>query len=176
MNIFDKNYLDRLSVISFDDNNKKALFDDDKNRYVNFDKKVLKEIYKITQKGYCDTLSAVDTIIQDNDTLYLIEFKNQTKENIKKYEIYSKAMESLAILQKYFFCDKKYKFVLIVLFNGYKDNKKNKRLGTSYSLQNIPKYFQLSRYHKIIFDEIYTLDKNIFLQFKTHFNFAKEWK
>jgi hypothetical protein len=173
INIFDSVNYDRLEIVSLDDCNCEALFTDDKNKYINFDKKVLKKIYQISENGYCDSLSAVDTIIEDDGKLYLIEFKNQKRENIKKYEIYSKAMESLAILQKYLNI-KTYKLIFIVIYNGF--DKGYKKIGRSLCLKDIPIEFELCRYNKIIFDEIYTLDKQSFLRFKTHFNFAKEWK
>jgi len=176
IDIFNNSNFDTLEKISLDDSKGDSLFLDKKNgSYINFDEKVLENIYKALKDGFCDTLCAVDTIIKKSDTIYLIEFKNQKRNSIKKYEIYSKAMESLAVLRKCIKNLDKYRVVLIVLYKDFEEEG-YKKIGKTVSLKNAPKDFKLCRYEKVIFDEIYTLDKSTFLKFKNYFAFATNWE
>lgn len=176
IDIFNSSNFDTLENISLDDSKKDSLFLDKKNgSYINFDKKVLKNIYRTLKDGFCDTLCAVDTIIKESDTIYLIEFKNQKRESIKKHEIYSKAMESLAVLRKCIKNLDKYKVVLIVLYKDFEE-KRYKKIGKTVSLKDAPKDFRLCRYERVVFDEVYTLDKSTFLKFKNYFTFAVNWE
>jgi len=177
IDIFESRFLDDLDIISFDDDNKVPLFiDRTKNKYIDFDKKVVRYIYTIIKNGYKDFISCVDTVIQKDNKLFLIEFKNSPRCNIKKYSLWAKAVESLAILQRYSnIINLKLAFVVV-----YNENKKQsyKRVGkATQNIDNFPIDFGLQKYKSIIFDEVYTMNKNDFLSFKdSKFSFAKAWE
>ncbi len=70
---------DTLTIISYDEDNRIAMFESEE-KYINFDKKYLKKIYKTIKKGYCDTVCGVDALIEHDDTLFFIEFQNQKQQ------------------------------------------------------------------------------------------------
>ena len=177
IDIFEDKFLNPLSDVSFDDNNNIPLFIDlSENRYIDFDKKVVRYIYTIIKNEYKDFISCVDTIIKQDNKIFLIEFKNSPRDNIKKYSIWAKAIESLAILQKYSSIEN-LELVFMVVYNENK-SKSYKKVGKAIkNLNNFPLDFGLQKYKSIVFDEIYTMDKNDFLSFKnSKFSFAKNWE
>ena len=139
------------------------------NKYINLDKKVIKQVYNVISKDYCDTISLVDTFFIENNTLYMIEFKNSPFENINKLKILKKAVESFSFIKKYL--KKEYKkIIFIVVFDRYK--REYKKVGGRINCKSSPIHFNLCRYNKVFFDEIYTLDR---IYFKKCFNFTKDW-
>ena len=176
INIFDEKFLNPLSKVSLDDNDTSLFIDLIDDKYIDFDKKVVRYIYSIIKKGYKDFISCVDTVIKVDDKLFLIEFKNSPRSNIKKYSILAKAIESLTIIQRYY-DTKNIELNFITIYNDNK-NQSYKKVGRAMkNIDNFPLEFGLAKYKNIVFDNIYTMDKKDFLYFKeSEFIFAKNWE
>jgi hypothetical protein len=75
-----KGYFDTLSDISVDDSDDKnpiSFFQSSK-KYINFDGKVVKNLFKEKELKGCDLLACKD------NTIYLVEFKNSTRRQLNK--------------------------------------------------------------------------------------------
>jgi len=94
-----KGYFDTLSDISIDDsdNNKPIRFFQSDKKYINFDGKVVKNLFKEKELKACDLLAC------KGNTIYLMEFKNSTKKQLNKNQkpaLKQKASESWMIIIK----------------------------------------------------------------------------
>jgi hypothetical protein len=171
-----KGYFDTLSHISLDDSdeNKPIRFFHSHKRYINFDGKVVKTLFKEKELKGCDLLACKD------NTLYLMEFKNSTRRQLNKNQkqaLKQKASESWMIIIKLLFDYKisldeffnKYQLILIVIYRT-SDNSKGKIHEHLEKKGNI--HFGLERYQDF-YDEIITVDKETYL--KKH-NYFEKWQ
>jgi hypothetical protein len=171
-----KGYFDTLSHISIDDSdgNKSISFFQSHKKYINFDGKVIKNIFKEKELKGCDLLAC------KNNTLYLIEFKNSTRRQLNKNQksaLKQKASESWMIIIKLlrdydisldeFF--QKYQIVLIVIYRT-SDNSKGKIHEHLEKKGDI--HFGLERYQDF-YDEIITVDKETYLK---KYHYFEEWQ
>jgi hypothetical protein len=127
-----KGYFETLSDISIDDSDDKnpISFFDSRKKYINFDGKVVKNLFKEKELKGCDLLAC------KANTIYLMEFKNSTRKQLNKNQkpaLKQKASESWMILIKLLLDYKisldeffqKYQIVLIVIYRT-SDNSKGK--------------------------------------------------
>jgi len=171
-----KGYFDTLSHISTDnsDENQPISFFQSHKKYINFDGKVIKNIFKAKELKGCDLLACFE------HTIYLIEFKNSTRRQLNKNQkpaLKQKASESWMIIIKLlrdsnisldeFF--QKYQIVLIVIYRT-SDNSKEKIHEHLEKKGNI--HFGLERYQDF-YDEIITVDKETYLK---KYNYFEEWR
>lgn len=170
-----KGYFDTLSDISVDDSDDKnpiSFFQSSK-KYINFDGKVVKNIFKEKELKGCDLLACKD------NTIYLIEFKNSTRRQLNKNQkaaLKQKASESWMIIIKLlldykiplddFF--KKYQVVFIVI---YRTSENSKAKINEHFEKKGDIHFGLERYQNF-YDKIITVDKETYLKKYNHF---EEW-
>jgi len=171
-----KGYFDTLSHISIDDsdNNKPISFFHSPKKYINFDGKVIKNLFKGKELKGCDLLAC------KHNTIYLIEFKNSTRRQLNKNQkpaLKQKASESWMILIKLlldyeiplepFF--QQYQIVLIVIYRT-SDNRKGKIHEHFEKKGDI--HFGLERYQDF-YDKIITVDKETYLK---KYNDFEDWQ
>jgi len=162
-----KDYFDTLSHISIDnsDENHPIPFFQSSKKYINFDGKVVKNLFKEKELKGCDLLACKD------NTIYLIEFKNSTRRQLNKNQkpaLKQKASESWMILIKLLLDYKisldeffqKYQLVLIVI---YRTSDKSKEKIQAHLEKKGDIYFGLERYQDF-YDEIITVDKETYLK------------
>lgn len=143
-------------------------------KYINFDGKVVKNIFKEKELKGCDLLACFD------HTIYLMEFKNSTRRKLNKNQkpaLKQKASESWMIIIKLlldyniswdeFF--QKYQIVLIIIYRT-SDNSKGKIHEHIEKKGDI--HFGLERYQDF-YDEIITVDKETYLKKSNYF---EEWQ
>ena len=140
---------------------------------INFDK--LKEEYIKQNKITCDFPSSVDALLEFNNELYLIEFKNMKYEDIendkkKKFEIKKKVYESLLILldlidRTISFSRLKISFILVYKYDSLSSYEQNRIVRRNELANGRICNFGLESFKNIYFKDIRTLTKELFENF-----------
>lgn len=172
-----KEYFDTLSEISLDDSNEVSFFESSK-KYINFDGKLIK--YRFPDKQ----LKACDLLVCKNNIVYLIEFKNSTRNKLnnssQKINLKQKASESWMIIIKLLYeynisLDeflKKYKLILVIIYKTPEFTNNKAKIYSRIKEDKISIQFGLERY-KDFYDEIITTDKKTFLEKYNYFGWEK---
>lgn len=178
-NFFKENYSDYLqpiSLVSKDDSTSNfiSMIEDKNIKIFNFDKGILKKIWK--RQGKTHEIMAVDGLDFQNDTLYLIEFKNgKLNKKEDKIGIRLKLIESLLGIIKGFEEDKiectfeellKVKKKYILVYNEEKNYLVNSFGDTLEGKVNIQILKELlSEYEEILVDKVLFMNKEEFERF-----------
>lgn len=176
-------YLCTISELSFDEEMKIPLINDDKkqHRMFNFDgiKKTLCREFRGKENFSCDAYW------EKNGMRYLIEFKNQGEGNIKREQLWNKAYDSLALLlmneNNKTREELSRETVLIVVYNNQKSVSDVSSYNPSKSLDKItetfkgyakisgvdqlPVKFGLDKYKGPFYHEVHTLEVDDFINY-----------
>lgn len=171
-----KDYLQTISLVSKDDSNENpiSMIENENIKIFNFDKGVLKKIWK--KSGKAHEIMAVDGLDFQNDTIYLIEFKNgKLNKKEDKIGIRLKLIESLLGMIKgfeesNFECDFKnllnLKKKYILVYNeekNYLASSFGNILEGKVNIQILKEL--LSEYEKTLIDKILFMSKKEFEDF-----------
>lgn len=141
-------YFKTLKEISFDTENNIYMCHDDQNHYCSFDD-LIKNEHPQKQPA------SPDVLMYKNDTIFMVEFKNQKISDISNENIHNKLQKGkevlLSLLHECNIQRKEYKFVFCVI---YKNNSRRWQQGIA---KNTIK-FGLEKYKDNLFDEIFTND------------------
>lgn len=174
-------FLATLAEVSYDKEHKTSLVSDDSkdHRVYNFDgitKKFAGKL-QIEIKASCDAY-----YVKNDDSGYLIEFKNQQEGNIDKQWIRNKIYNSVTTLamnrditrgevvdkttviivynDEQVFNKTEFSYNTSDSFNRFAQKMASLSLKTG--IDRFEKKFDLERYKGVLFKEVYTVDKNIF--------------
>lgn len=153
-------YQKTLKEISFDKTNEVYLCNDEQNVYCDFDSYV-KDQFPSKQPASPDTLMFIE------DTIFMVEFKNQKPADIDPENIRTKLEKGKAVLLDLLrncnIAQKDYKFVFCVV---HKNNERRWQQGIAKNTIQ----FGLEKYKNVLFDEIFTNDIDWFKnQYKKYF-------
>ena len=168
-----KEYFDTLSEISLDDSNEVSFFENSK-KYINFDGKLIKYRFPNKQLKACDLLACKDNII------YLIEFKNSTRNKLNNNSLKQKASESWMVIIKLLYeynisldeFFKEYKLILVIIYKTPEFTNNKAKIYSRIKEDKISIQFGLERY-KGFYSEIITTDKKTFLEKYDYFGWKK---
>lgn len=171
--------LGTLSQVSKDKANNVSMIEDIsiEHRLINFD-----GIKKKICKGYRgEALASCDGMIIHNGIRYLIEFKNQSEDNIDKAKIKNKAFDSLTLIALNENITREQiaqDTVFIIVYNNEEyvegpasycpseaiDNftKKLKKWSKKKGLEQYPRKFDTSIYVNKFYKQVYTIDVSVF--------------
>lgn len=174
-------FLATLAEVSYDEEHKTSLILDDSkdHRVYNFDgiTKNFARKLQIEIKASCDAY-----YVKNDDSRYLIEFKNQQEGNIDKQWIRNKIYNSvttLAMNQDITRGEVADNTIVIIVYNdeqvscktesGYNTShsfnsfaEKTASLSLKTGIDRHEKKFDLGKYKGVLFKDIYTVDKKIF--------------
>ncbi len=174
-----KQYFDTLTNISLDDSDKNNLvsFFESSEKYINFDEKLIKDRFPDKQLKACDLLACKD------NTIYLIEFKNSTRNklnNSQKINLKQKASESWMVIIKLLYeynisldeFFKEYKLILVIIYKTPEFTNNKAKIYKHFKEDKISIQFGLERYNDF-YSEIITTDKKTFLEKYDYFDWKK---
>jgi hypothetical protein len=141
-------YKKSLKIISFDKRNNEYMCNDDENFYCSFDDLVKAE-YPLKQPA------SPDTLMFKNETIYMVEFKNQKPCDIDKKNIHDKLEKGKEVLSELCAqCNIPIAYHKIVFCVIHKNDKSKWRQG----IEKKTIQFGLEKYKGHLFDDILTND------------------
>lgn len=164
-----KDYETTLGETSFSVDKGSCLLDSDVQAY-DFDK-LCKSLKKMRGNS---TLSSCDALVEKNDFIYLVEFKNQPNKNIDNMEIQKKAFDSVSQLLMTWARDTSQqdlskKLLLFVIFHDTEDDKsfekiRNKTYSFAKPDKAEPLLFGIHDDLKSLYREVHTIDISKFVE------------
>ncbi|MEA2047068.1 MAG: hypothetical protein U9O64_01325 [Campylobacterota bacterium] len=153
-----KLYIATFKETSFDSHNNYFLCTDESIETINFDK-IVEEKYPDSNKRP----QSFDSLYldKDNNTIYLVEFKNEKKPEKKEVEgkLLDGKKELISLLNDLKISTKEYKFIFCLVYNKFKPKHERHKRGLFKSMT----FEFLNKYKENGFiDDIYTEDVNFF--------------